>query len=161
MSTGNALALAGVLISALGFTLTVTQLFRTASAVERTEQRLKVNELLYELPQLHRLEQDLDDVARAMDIDRTIRVLNEWRRQAATVIAHLHDDATSESLRTQLQTSVELAGKAKNALVSGKTNPLTVTAQVRAAVEIVCRELPEVAAQLRAQIGGDDKRGDA
>ena len=89
MDTGEWLSLGQLLVGILGFGLAFWQLWRTASAVERTEARLKMNELLFELPQLHRLEQDLDNAARDQDVDATIRVLNQWRSDASSALAFL------------------------------------------------------------------------
>ena len=156
MNTATWFALGQLIVGVLGFPLAIWQLVRTANAAERTEQRLMVNELLFELPQLHRLEQDLDDAARSSSIEGAIRVLNEWRRQAATVGAFLQTHQGDTPLLGELHNSIALAGQAKNALVNGKTNPLTVTKDARASIEKVCRDLPGVAAELKSKIGGGD-----
>jgi hypothetical protein len=163
VNVGNWLSLGQLIAAVLGFGLAFWQLSRTANAVERTERRLQANELLYALPQLYRLEQDLDEAVRAPNpsVETTIRMLNEWRRQSATVIAFIGSAGGNDDLQAELQNSVALAGAAKNALVNGKTNPLAVTNQVRASIEKVCRDIPQVAAELRSKIGKDDDDADS
>jgi len=156
MSLGDWLGLGQLVVAVLGFSFAIWQLKGTRQAVERTEDRLKVNDLLYELPQLHRLERDLDESVRRGDIDDTIRALNDWRAQASRVGAYIRRVPGSDDLVSELHSSIAHAGQAKNALVNGKTNALAVTTETRASIEKVCRDIPSVAAELRSRIGGED-----
>jgi hypothetical protein len=91
----------------------------------------------------------------ANDRAETIRALNDWRTAAPTVRAFVSAHGGEESLGTAIQDSLALAGQAKTLLVENRrTTPTNATKQVRTAIEEVCRDVPIIAAQLKAKIGG-------
>lgn len=150
MSLGDGLSLAGLLVSVVGFGLTIWQLVRTANAAEATRaaiiganKRMLLNHLLVLLPQMRSLESDLDLAIAANDLPSAVRALNGFSH-AANQIASLLDteaDAAEDGLRMELRAAAASASLNKSVLVRGTVRPL------RTVLKTCSAQISDVSAQ--------------
>lgn len=130
MSLSDGLSIVGIVVTCAGFTVTIWQLMRTASAseataaaIQETARRMNLNHLLVLLPQLRVIEGDLDAAMAENDRKLAIRSLvnfSHTANQVASLLEH-ETDSVDQELVLKLRSSALEAGKAKNALVtSGK-----------------------------------------
>lgn len=132
MGIGDWISAAGLLIAVVGFSFTVQQLRRTATATETANgllesvaERMQMNHLLVMLPQLHVLADELDAGVIADDARGVARTLVAYSRTAIQVASLLgSDDTQSEILVVQLRESSAQARLMKGQIVSGTKTPL-------------------------------------
>ncbi len=126
LSLSDWLGLLGLLVSVVGFGLTIWQLARTAraseataAAIARTEARVSVNHLLVLLPQFRILESDLDSAAVEDDRRLAMRSLVAYTHIASEVCGLLrHQNNVDPVLIDRLQTSATTASQAKATLIN-------------------------------------------
>lgn len=157
VTLGDALSLAGLLVSVLGFTLAIIQLRRTAKATEETAakirqtlDRMNVNHLLVLLPQLRLIENDLDQAAEDDDRRLAQRTLISFSHTASQVASLLEgsDSGTDPALVQRLKSSARLASSTKASLVSSTRSTVRIATK-EAASEI--SEISGLAAGMIAQ----------
>lgn len=134
MSLSDALGIWGLVVSVIGFGLTVWQLVRTANAAIATKaaiiqvnRRMLMNHLLVLLPQIRTLEADLDAAIAADDHLAAIRALNSFSHTASQIASLLDadKDPNDAALISDLRSSASTASANKSLLVSGVKRPLT------------------------------------
>lgn len=134
MTLSDWLSVVGLLIGAVGFSFTIAQLRRTATASEAANdllaavgQRMQMNHLLVMLPQLHVLADELDAGVLANDSRGVARTLVAYSRTAIQVASLLENESdleNSDSLAHKLRESSIQASVMKGAIVSGTKTPL-------------------------------------
>ncbi|NHT17771.1 hypothetical protein [Cellulomonas sp. IC4_254] len=127
------LSFAQLVFTALGFGLAWIQLRRSANAAEESKRLLEqmqsraiANDLLLMLPNLHKLEDELDAAVKSGDADAAERALVSYSRLASEVAEMLRgkmqpDDVALADLLVQ---SVAAARRAKTELTQGPKRPL-------------------------------------
>lgn len=124
----DALSLAQVVFTVLGFWVAISQLRRTATAAELTNKRLSRynarlsgNDLLVGLPELQKIEDELDAALKKPDEDEVERCLVRYTRRSAQIIAILEgeDDAEDASLLESLRVASKASAKAKADISKG------------------------------------------
>lgn len=127
------LALAQVVLTVVGFGLTIWQIARSVSATERTNQavanlqkRFSVNDLLIALPRLHVLEDALMAGLKAQDSDSVEATLVSFARSSGEIAELLEgrDEDSSKKMQRSLTTLGKASTKAKSALATGSPDPL-------------------------------------
>lgn len=132
LTVGDWISIAGLFVAVVGFSFTVQQLHRTATASEAANtllasvgERMQMNHLLVMLPQLHVLADELDAGVIADDARGVARTLVAYSRTAVQVASLLSvEDAQSAELGTQLRESSAQARQIKGLIVSGTKIPL-------------------------------------
>lgn len=133
MTSSDAIGIWGLLVSVIGFGLTVWQLIRTASAAEKTKtavenaaNRMVTNHMLVMLPQLKSAETELDAAIVSNDSKGAIRALIEYSYAAKQIASLLSGEGQAEytDLIERLRTSADSASGTKSALVTGTPRPL-------------------------------------
>jgi len=129
------LGVAGLIVSAVGFALTIWQLIRTANASIATKnaiieanKRMVLNHLLVLLPQLTSIEADLDAAIASDDRDGAVRLLVKFSHAANQIAALLENRESREDVDfvDELRTVAKSASASKGALVSGTSKPLRI-----------------------------------
>jgi hypothetical protein len=119
-------------VAAVGFALTIWQIVRTRRAVDAAraavsdvQRTLARNHLLVLLPQLQRVEQDLEVAIGNSDIGLVGSYLGTWRWQAGQLRGLLQADATTNKrLLRAIQQSIALAATAKLDLLEKQSDLL-------------------------------------
>jgi hypothetical protein len=133
MSSNDAIGIAGIAVTVIGFGLTIWQLVRTANATVATKRAIKeanarmiVNHLLVLSPQIASLEIELDSAISVGDKVAAIKALVTYSHAATQIAALLESqpDNVDGSLILELRSSARAASVSKAALVSGVTKPL-------------------------------------
>jgi hypothetical protein len=147
--------LVGVLIALVQLVRTRSTLKATQTAINRTERHLALNHLLFLLPQLQRLEGDLDVAVENDQRDTVIRQLVEWRRLASEIHGLVDGQPFSEPPRTdQLRQSVTSAAVTKRQLVGSSQRSLKATTEsVRDDIAAACEYAGSLSARLRSYSG--------
>jgi hypothetical protein len=141
MTLGEVLSLVGLVVTAGGFAVTISQLVKTANAAQATERaivaankRMLLNHVLVLVPQLKVVEGDLDAaIADEKPLD-AIRALVAFSHSASQVAALLESDPESDHavLVETLRTVADQSSQAKAALVSGSMKSMKVSLKVLA-----------------------------
>lgn len=142
--------------SLLGFGLAIAQLHRTRRAVDaansaigRTQRQLAVHQALLIIPQLQKLEGDIDLAVVSESREVAIRHLAEWRRLASDVCGLVNGRVSDEGVRT-IQQSAVAAGEAKSLLLSPSNDLLDNTDHARSRIAGACEVLGALAGELKA-----------
>lgn len=141
LSFSDWLGIIGLIVTTIGFGVTIWQLVRTANAsiatkkaIEATARRMSLNHLLVLLPQLRVIEGDLDAAMAEDDRKLAIRTLVNYSHTANQVASLLETEgeAVDGDLITRLRSSASEAGRAKSALVTSSRGTVKSTAKVAA-----------------------------
>ena len=143
-----------IVLTVLGFGVTLFQLRRTRAAVAATKQDVMRNQLLILVPQLQRVENDLE---RAVDGDERVLVryqLEAWRWQASQLRGLVSSAISREHpIIRDLQESVSLASQAKIALTN-TTKPIkAATRALRQSIAAVNDQCATLAAEVSSNPG--------
>jgi hypothetical protein len=159
----NVISTVGVVISAVGFLFTVSQIRRTASAAEATRDaikdsasRMQLNYLMVMLPELKIYEQELDAAAEGNDKRSARRVLVAYSHAANRVAALLsQSNVEAEAVfAAQLRTSAEAATAAKSSLyASEQVTVSSATGTLAALMSDVVREAEGLLATYQLKVG--------
>lgn len=150
MTSSDTIGVIGLLVSVVGFGVTVWQLIRTANATIATKtaivaanKRMLLNHLLVLLPQLKSLEADLDSAIATDSNSGAIRALIEFSHAANQVASLLEsqEENSEADLAGELRKSAKNASAHKSILVLGITKPLTTV------LRTVASEISEVSAK--------------
>lgn len=158
----NVLGIVGLAITAIGFSITIWQLIRTANAseasveaIKRTERRMALNHLLVLLPQFQTIENDLDHAIDVNDRRWAMRALVNCKNVSSEVAAMLEgqDSVDQEIIRT-LRVLSRDASSAKSALVSEPDETITqLTVEIRQELTGLAAQMAAVAGRFRIQAG--------
>lgn len=148
-------------VGLLGVIATFIQLLRTQgsvkaarAAIDRTEKHLALNQVLVLLPQLQKLEGDLDVAVSAGAREAVIRHLVEWRRLASEVAGLIEAQAYADPTRVdQLQASAVTAAVTKSQLTGTARDIVSGTKTVRAEIATACEYAGTLSGRLRAYSG--------
>lgn len=153
------------IVGSVGLVIAIVQLLRTKRAVTvateaigRTEQALALNQVLVLLPQLTRLEGDLDAAVLTNTRDAVVRYLVEWRRVAMELhgLTRHQSYAIDEEL-AQLRGSAVAAAATKLQLINHADQSLThATLAVRREIGTACEYANALSGRLRAYSGGTE-----
>jgi hypothetical protein len=151
------------IVGLAGVVLAIVQLFRaqstldaTRTAINRTERHLALNQLLVLLPQLQKLEGDIDIAVESGAREAVIRQLVEWRRLATEIHGLIDGHELSDPDRTkQLQQSATTAAVTKIQLVGTQRNVKNTTETVREEIATACEYAASLSARLRAYSGSE------
>jgi hypothetical protein len=147
---------AGLMLTIAGFAVTLWQLRRTKNAADAArraaqfaESRFANNHLLVLLPQLERIESDLQSAVQADNPDIVMHHLTAWRWQAGQLHALLAKGKTPDPdfMKALLQ-SVTLAADAKRAILESSGPVLKATRRVRDGIAVVTNSLGQLAIEL-------------
>jgi hypothetical protein len=115
-------------LTLIGLAITIYQITKARSAAEaaRDSARKAVADarrgtLLVLLPQLHRVEEQLDRAVRDNSIDLAVAALTSWRWQAGQVRGHLGTTDGVQSLIDALDSSNEICARVKGRLTEANT----------------------------------------
>lgn len=145
-------------VSVVGLTIAIWQIWRTGriakstqQAVEDATRRVGIYNILLIIPELSRLEREIEDAAREGNEEVLRRLLKEWREMGTELRGALsNEEIPASNVDQAIRTSVVLAMAAKQGLMSGKdANLLHATRKVRTAIEEVCVEMRMLAARIR------------
>ena len=149
-------------LNGLGILLTLIAAIRTAfiakktrEAVERTESRLTINQVLILIPELKHLERHLQVSCNQNDRATARASLNDWRLSASELSGFLDSldpplpGELPERLTIDLQESLGLAHQARELLLTGAT-PLEATKKLRKVMASVCEAGAKLGAQLKS-----------
>lgn len=150
------------IVSLLGVGVAIWQVVRTRNAVtaaqaaiERTERHLAVNQLLVLIPQLQRLEPELNISLTAKVREPIIRHLAEWRRLAGDVYGLAKDEEYSDDqLLDLLQQSAASAATAKRRILKGDSDLLRSCGPALRDIDAACEALAQLSGQLKRYSGG-------
>jgi hypothetical protein len=164
MSTFDRLAEWSSIVGLAGVVIALVQLVRTRRAVKatglaiaRTERRLALSQVLVLLPQLQKLEADLDAAVASTAREAVIRHLAEWRRLGSEIHGLVEDQAYAEADGlTQLQTSIVTAAASKARLLDTDSNLVGGTKAARRDIAAACEYLGALSGRLRAYSEGKD-----
>lgn len=154
LALGDQLAVVGILVTVVGFSLTIWQLVRTANAseasrkaIEATARRMSMNHLLVLLPQLRMIESDLDAAAAEDDRKLAIRSLVNYSHTATQVATLLEAEGDiDDQLIERLRSSAKAAGSAKSTLV-------TTNRAVRVVIKEAVEQIGEVSSHATGLVG--------
>jgi hypothetical protein len=133
VSLSEWLGILGLVVSVVGFGVTIWQLVRTANASEATSKALKaatermnINHLLVLLPQLKTYEAELDGAIADEDRRTASRTLVSYSHVATQIamLLELNADERSAELVKTLRDSAKACSNAKAVLVSGSSKSL-------------------------------------
>lgn len=152
-------------LALIGFGLTLWQLAKTKRAAEAAQESARSaqvaisrNHLLILIPQLQRIEEELERSVRANSIELTLSWLANWRWQAGQLrgflLASSYDD---EKTMRALQSSIAKAAVARKAIIDSKHGDLLkATRPARDAIAVVTNELGMLAAHQGIKTGGQE-----
>ncbi|MFI7447896.1 hypothetical protein ACIBQX_10400 [Nonomuraea sp. NPDC049714] len=148
-------------LALLGFSFTLWQLLKTRRAAEAArdaaraaQQSIARNSLLMLIPQLQRIEEELDRAVHVSSLELTMAWLTSWRWQAGQVRGYLSVvSVTDKKVMKVLQSSVMKASVAKTDLIDGAEglDLVLATKTAREAIAAVTNELGVLAAMQGAQ----------
>lgn len=134
---GDVFGLAQVLIAIFGFAVAIWQIARTASAAEATAKataetadavgrRLLSNDLLLMLPELHRLEDEVDSAVDSKSPEACSRALLSYQRRGRAIVAQLKTDSAyaEDPLILALEAAASAASSAKGQIQGGSQDAL-------------------------------------
>ncbi|GHJ10925.1 hypothetical protein TPA0907_52920 [Micromonospora humidisoli] len=166
---GHVADISAVPIAIIGFGVTYNQVKKTRKAAEAAESAARNSQtaigrssLLGLIPQLQRVEEELDRAIRSGSEPVVASSLQSWRWQAGQVRGLLQvGKLASRELLVDIQDSVSAASQAQIELSGsgGDLNLATATKDVRDAIAKVTNELGAIATVQGIQAGGvDDAR---
>lgn len=164
MTLSDSLAAIGLAVTVIGFVITLVQIWRVKTVAKATKAalgdatgRLTVYNFLLVVPELARIDGDLEDAVLRNDPDATRRCLREWREAVGTVQGILERAGRSDDdLQKAIRDSLVKVGVAKRALVNaGATDMIGSTKKARESIERVCSESHRVAASIRASASSE------
>lgn len=138
MSPEGWVSVIGLVVTTLGFGLTIWQVWRTANAAEATKdaienssQRMYANYLLVLLPEFKAFELELDEAMNTNDIRMARRTLVQYSHHAQRAAALLSnsDDAAERDLATLLRESSTTATKVKSRLMTDTSTTVSEAAK--------------------------------
>ncbi len=149
-SRADWLSLAQVVLTTAGFIAAIVQLSRTIGVTRETNRRLKNlqkqftgTDLLVALPELHRIEDEMDAAIKKPDEDEAERCLVRYARKASQVIAMVDADADPDDkhLASTLSAARKAVTKARTDLVKGGSTlsdvaPSAIAKMVAASAEV-------------------------
>ena len=150
----DVLSLIQTIFTVVGFGVAIWQLARTASAAESTRDRIASfqarvlgNDLLVLLPELHKIEDDIDTALKKPDLDEVERCLTRYARKSAEAVALLlSDEAPEETVLVKtLKAASKAASKSRSDVTKGGT---TVESAARAAMVKMNAASTEVSAAI-------------
>jgi hypothetical protein len=152
MSLGDALSIIGLVIAIWQIHRTGKIAAATKKAVEEASQRISLYNILLVVPELSRIEHDLERAVQADDDEQVRRLLREWREVASDFRGLLAREGGSDNkLDGLVQLSLTQVVTAKSQIVSGKgAGMLSSTRRAREAIEAVCLEARLMAARIRS-----------
>jgi hypothetical protein len=145
-------------VSVVGLIIVIWQIWRTGKIAKATQQavvdatrRVGIYNVLLMVPELSRLEREIEDAARGNEEVALRRLLKEWRELGAELRGILSNEKVgTPELDQTIKKSVALAMVAKQAVMGGaETDLLQATKKVRVAIEDVCVETKMLAARIR------------
>jgi hypothetical protein len=146
-------------LSLVGLAIVIWQIWRTGRianatkvAVEEATKRVGIYNVLLIIPELSRLEKEIEDAVQADQGTTLRRLLKDWRELATDFRGSLTNESiSSPTLEHQIRESVTLAMIAKQTTMSAAgPNLFQSTKKVRRSIEEVCVEARLLAAQLRS-----------
>ncbi|MFI7433243.1 hypothetical protein [Micromonospora haikouensis] len=151
MSLGDILGLVGLAVAIFQIWRTGRIAAATKVAMEEAVRRISLFNILLVVPELSRIENDLDRAANSENPDEVRRSLREWREVASDFYGLLDGEAGNhDELMTLVRQSVTLSTVAKGQLISSKQGSvLSATKRVRESIEHVCQETRVFAAKVR------------
>jgi hypothetical protein len=146
------------IVGAAGVFIALGQLVRTkravtaaTEAIERADKSLAANQVLVLLPQLQKLEPDLDAAVAAEAREAVLRHLAEWRRLATELDGLVRNQPYAEAnALNQLRASAVAAATAKSQLLNTDRDLVTGTNAVRREVAEACAYIGTLSGHLRA-----------
>jgi hypothetical protein len=142
-------------VGVLGLGFAGWQLWRTRVATEKSAQllqrRLISNDLLLLLPEIHRLEDDVEDAIRTEDPNTVSSALVIYSRRVSAVVGHLKsdDNLKDEKLTKLLGQAAKAATQAKGDLFREESPDMAkLTASVVAKMTAASIEIGELVARL-------------
>jgi hypothetical protein len=163
LTLGDLLGLIGIAIAIWQIVRTGRMVTATKKAVEENARQLGIYNLLLIIPELARVESDLERSAHAGQLEGVRRSLKDWR-ELASDLRGLVDGRqdSSEDLLPLIQQSLTLSIQAKTrlAIANEDTDLIASTKKVRHAIEMVCLETRTLGAQVRVALNVMNKRAD-
>lgn len=166
MSVNDAVTLAAaytaIPFALIGFGITIRQASKAKTAAEAardaakmTQSALARNSLLVLIPQLQRVEEELERAVQTDSADLIITWLSNWRWQAGQVRGLLSKSSSeNRKILKSLQSSIAISAKAKSDIIDGTVEELAIsTKAVRDAIAEVTNELGALAALQGIAIG--------
>jgi hypothetical protein len=156
-----AAAYATIPLAIVGFGFTIYQISKTRKAAEAaadaarsTQYGIIRNSLLILIPQLQRVEEELERAVRAESDDLVVTWLSNWRWQAGQVRGLLAQASPqNRKVLSSLQSSIAMAAQVKSAIIDGPLEELPIiTKAARDAIADVTNELGALAATQGVQI---------
>jgi hypothetical protein len=125
-------------------------------AVQRTERLVVLIELLAAIPQMQRLERDLNDAVRDQRQDAVERHLQDWRVLAAETRGMLTEQTyATQGLESRLQESATAAAQAVDLL--GEQDVASATKRAITVIAGACEEAGVLMGQLKAHPGAQQQ----
>lgn len=158
----------GILVSGVGLGFTYFQARRAANAAasaeraaRRTSRALAVAQMLSAIPELSRIDANLDVAVQDENRGATLDALREWRSKAGDLRGLIMAASTDEHVRigTEIQKSIGAANQAKIALQDEGGHPLRSTKQCRLAMATVLESVSVLAGQLKGASLKDEPNG--
>ena len=144
-------------ISIVGLTIVIWQIWRagrltqaTKKAVEDATRRVGVYNVLLLVPELSRLEREIEDAARNNEESALRRLLKEWREIGTDLRGALSNENVGDPEIDQIiKNSVALAMLAKQAMMTDGADLIQATKKVRVSIEQVCVDARMLAARIK------------
>jgi hypothetical protein len=141
-----------------GVAVALVQLARTRGsveaaqlAIERTEKNLALSQVLVLLPQLQKLEADVDAAVSADVREAVLRHLAEWRRLATELRGLIEKQPYSDDEGVALlQSSAVIAAATKSQLLDSKRDVVIGTKAAREEIAKACEYIGSLSGRLRA-----------
>jgi hypothetical protein len=142
-------------LALVGFGVTIWQLVKTKNAAEAARgsaesamRQIRRVSLASLLPQLHRIEDEIDRAVRADSVDLLLAWLSIWRWQAGELRGHLDSKIPAErKIMKSIQASMTIAAEVKGQIIDKRDGSLgVVTVGLRGAIASATKELGSLAA---------------
>jgi len=163
-STANTWTVVGVVVSIVGFLVTVFLLWRTKTAAEaardavvETEGRIRASLALSLLSQLSAIDRELDIVIQANDAEGAIRVVHLWRDTASKVLGLVREGIADAAMEAPLLASLAQTQPTKTAIGESSKSVGQATKIFRKSVGDVCLQVGALTSTLSTKTGGPGK----
>ncbi|MFC8454607.1 hypothetical protein [Kitasatospora sp. NPDC057223] len=138
----------------IGFAITIWQTWKARTAAEKAQEAAEVmrdritrSSLVMLIPQLTRVEDEIDRAVSDGNVRLAISWINTWRWQAGQVKGLLQAaQADDPKIMKALQASIVASGEAKNALLAGSSDLYADSAVMRRTISRASGELSSLAA---------------
>ncbi|MFD9880593.1 hypothetical protein ACFWZT_03895 [Streptomyces alboflavus] len=155
----KASAITSIPFAVAGFGITIWQSWRAATAAEKAQlaaesmrDRISKSSLIMLIPQLMRIEDEIDRAVNENDVRLVVSWINTWRWQAGQAKGLLQAaKADDPKVMKSLQASITACGDAKNTLVAGSADLVQDSAAARKAISKAAGELGSLAANYGMQ----------